>query len=169
MVSLFLLAMAIAGLISSGVMRAPMLVSFPFFGMVLAISYNMSRDLQRSALLARELEASQRRLALAGSAGRLAFWEWDLKKDRIWISPDGWAVFGVTPAADLGFERFMEHVHEDDRARLQRIVRESIAGTGTYVAEFRVGPSGGPVRWLSASGRVEKNRTGEGQTSGRTN
>jgi len=161
MVVLFLLAMAIAGLISAGVLRAPMLVSFPFFGMVLAISYNMSRDLQRSALLARELEASERRLALAGSAGRLAFWEWELKKNRIWISPDGWAVFGITPAADLGFERFMEHVHKDDRSRLEEIVQESVEKTGSYVAEFRVGRTGEPVRWLSASGRVEKNGAGE--------
>ncbi len=75
MVALFLLAMAIAGMISAGMLRFPMLVSFPFFGMVLAISYDMSRDLQRTALLAKELESSERRLALAGSAGGLAFWE----------------------------------------------------------------------------------------------
>jgi PAS domain S-box-containing protein len=160
-VALFLLAMVIAGLISAGALRAPMLVSFPFFGMVLAISYNMSRDLQRTALLAKELEASQRRLALAGSAGRLAFWEWNLKQDSIWISEDGWSVFGITPAEKLGFEKFMEHVHEDDRSRLEELVRESIEKTGTYVAEFRVGRVGEPVRWLSASGRVEKNGSGE--------
>jgi len=160
-VSLFLAAMVVVGLISAGAINAPMLVSFPFFGMVLAISYNMSRDLQRTALLAKELEASQRRLALAGSAGRLAFWEWDLKKDRIWISPDGWPVFGITPAENLGFERFMEHVHKDDRSRLEEIVRESIEKTGSYVAEFRVGRAGEPVRWLSASGSVEKNGAGE--------
>lgn len=161
MVVLFLLAMVIAGLISAGVLHAPLLVSFPFFGMVLAISYNMSRDLQRTALLAKELEASQRRLALAGSAGRLAFWEWDMKQDSIWISNDGWSVFGITPAENLGFERFMEHVHEDDRSRLEEIVRESVEKTGAYVAEFRVGRAGEPVRWLSASGRVEKNEAGE--------
>ncbi len=160
-VALFLIAMVIPGLISAGVLRVPMLVSFPFFGMVLAISYNMSRDLQRTALLAKELEATERRLALAGSAGRLAFWEWDLKKDRIWISENGWPVFGITPTENLGFEKFMEHVHVDDRARLVQIVRESIAGTGTYVAEFRVGRAGEPARWLSASGRVEKNGAGE--------
>lgn len=160
-VALFLLAMVIAGLISAGALRAPMLVSFPFFGMVLAISYNMSRDIQRTALLAKELEASERRLALAGSAGRLAFWEWDMKKDRIWISTDGWSVFGIPPSENLGFETFMEHVHEDDRSRLGGIVRESIETTGTYVAEFRVGRRGEPVRWLSASGRVEKNAAGE--------
>ena len=158
---LFLLAMVIAGLISAGVLRAPMLVSFPFFGMVIAISYDMSRDLQRTALLVKELESSERRLALAGSAGRLAFWEWDLKKDRIWISPDGWTVFGIAPTAELGFGKFMEHVHEDDRARLERIVREAIGGSATHGAEFRVRPSGGHARWLSASGRVEKNEAGE--------
>ncbi len=71
------------------------------------------------------------------------------------------AGLGITPAADLGFEKFMEHVHVDDRARLVQIVRESIDTTGSYVAEFRVGPRRAPVRWLSASGRVEKNDAGE--------
>jgi two-component system, LuxR family, sensor kinase FixL len=157
----FLVGVVYVGLISAGVLRTPVLASFPFFGMVLAISYQMSRELQRTALLAKELEANQRRLALAGSAGRLAFWEWNLKQDSIWISESGWSVFGIIPTENLGFERFMEHVHEDDRSRLEEIVRESIEKTGTYVAEFRVGRPGEPIRWLAASGRVEKNGAGE--------
>lgn len=160
-VLLFLVAMALVGLISAGVLRAPMLASFPFFGMVLAISYEMSRDLQRTARLAKELESSERRLALAGSAGRLAFWEWDLKRDRIWISEDGWAVFGISPTEHLGFERFMEQVHEEDRAGLVEVVRESVEKTGTYAAEFRVGRPGEAIRWLSALGRVERSPAGE--------
>lgn len=158
---LFLVAMALVGLISAGAVRAPMLVSFPFFGMVLAISYEMSRELQRTANLARELEASERRLALAGSAGRLAFWEWDLKTDSIWVSEDGWEVFGMDRREKLRFAEFMEHVHEADRAKLQETVRVSVEGSGTFSAEFRVGGPGRMDRWLAGSGRIEKNESGE--------
>jgi two-component system sensor kinase FixL len=161
LVSLFLLAMVIAGLISAGVLRAPMLVSFPFFGMVLAISYDMSRDLQRTALLARELESSERRLALAGSAGRLAFWEWDLKSDSIWVSEKGWEVFGIERREKLGFAEFIEHVHEADRSKLQASVRVAVDAAGTFSAEFRVGDTTGKERWLAGSGRIETNESGE--------
>lgn len=162
-VLLFLVGMAVTGLISAGLLRAPMLVSFPFFGMVLAISYEMSRELQRTARLAVALETSERRLSLAGSAGRLAFWEWDLARDSIWISEDGWAVFGIAPTGKLGIQAFMEHVHEGDRDWLGAVVRESIDTTGTYAAEFRMIPAGGggTVRWLAAAGRIDRNAAGE--------
>lgn len=160
-VLLFLVALLVVGLISSGSLRAPMLVSFPFFGMVLAISYEMSRELQRTARLAAALETSERRLSLAGSAGGLAFWEWDLKKDSIWISEDGREVFGIERRGTLGLADFMEHVHEADRTTLQETVRESVDGTGTFSAEFRVGNADGTTRWLAGSGRVERNGSGD--------
>lgn len=158
---LFLAAMVVSGLISSGALSAPMLVSFPFFGMVLAISHDMSRELQRTARLVEALETSERRLSLAGSAGLLAFWEWDLRKDSIWISENGWEIFGIRPTASLGFREFLEHVHDADRDQLERAVRECLETTGSYAAEFRVGPAEGPVRWLSASGTIETSETGE--------
>ncbi len=157
---LFLVAMVTVGMISAGALRAPMLVSFPFFGMVLAISYEMSRELQRTALLAVALETSERRLSLAGSAGRLAFWEWDLKRDAIWISEDGWRVFGIERTEPLGFQAFMQHIHEADRERVAEIVNASVENEGAFSVEFRVGGGKSAVRWLSASGKVEKDAAG---------
>jgi signal transduction histidine kinase len=158
-VLLFLVAMAVTGLISSGRLRAPMLVSFPFFGMVLAISYEMSRELRRTARLAVALETSERRLSLAGSAGRLAFWEWDPAGDGFWISEDGWEIFGIAPTASLGLGEFLGHVHEADRGRVAGLVAASAAGTGGFSAEFRIGPAA-EARWISASGGGGKNPAG---------
>ncbi len=161
-VMLFLVSFGLVGLISAGVLKAPILISFPFFGMVMAISYEMSNNLIRTARLATELEANERRLALAGAVGRIVFWEWDLKNDHIWISNDGWAVFGIEPIGTVNFERFMKHVHEDDRSRLQETVHESVAKTGEFSAEFRlVANEGARPRWLAALGKVEKNTNGD--------
>jgi len=160
-VLLFLIAMILVGLISSKAIRAPILVSFPFFGMVLAISYDMSRNLQRSARLAADLEASERRLALAGSAGQLAFWEWDLKRDRIWLSPDGWPLIGLEARDLLSFTDFLANVHEDDRPRLKDQVERGIEPVEGFEAEFRVRNGGSSFRWLSALGRIEVSQAGE--------
>jgi two-component system sensor kinase FixL len=160
-VLLFLVAMAVVGMISAGLLRAPMLVSFPFFGMVLAISYEMSRELRRTARLAVALESSERRLSLAGSAGRLAFWEWDLKGDSIWISEDGWEIFGIEPRETLAFGDFIAHVHEADRDRVEGLVQAEVGGAAAFSAEFRIVGKDGATRWLAASGRVEAKATGE--------
>lgn len=161
-VMFFFVSFVLVGLISAGTLRAPILVSFPFIGMILAIGYEMSSKLIRTAQLAKDLEANERRLALAGAAGRIAFWEWDLKNDRIWFSNDGWEVFGIEPVGEVNFEHFMKHVHEHDRSHLQATVRESVEKTGAYSAEFRlVATEGERPRWLSATGKVEKNNNGE--------
>ena len=160
-VLLFFVGFAIAGLIAAGQLKAPILVSFPFFGMVLAISYDMGRSLIEGARVAEELEATQRRMALASSAGHLAFWEWDLRQDRIWISEDGWVVFGIEPSAHLDFKTCMQHVHESDRAYLEMLVRESITSSGDFTAEFRVCKPNSEPRWLTTAGHVERSPTGE--------
>lgn len=54
-----------SALVVAGVLRMPFVVSLPFLGVVLAMSYELSRDMIRAAQLARELEleASQRKRA----------------------------------------------------------------------------------------------------------
>ncbi|MEK6335738.1 MAG: sigma 54-interacting transcriptional regulator [Acidobacteriota bacterium] len=68
-----------SGLVVSGVLKMPFIVSLPFLGVVLAMSYELSSDMIRAAQLARELQASeaglresQRRMELEASHRRRA-------------------------------------------------------------------------------------------------
>ena len=65
-------APAFGGLIAGGVVRMPVVVSFPFLGMVLAMGYELSRDIMRAARLSSDLQSTERRLQQAAAAARLA-------------------------------------------------------------------------------------------------
>src|SRR5438552_1315345 len=70
-----------------GVIDVPFFLGFTYTAIVAAMGYELSNDMARSARLARELEASDKRLNLAADSADLGLWEWDLSKDEIWVSP----------------------------------------------------------------------------------
>jgi len=145
-----------AGLAAAGVTRAPLLVCFPFFALVFVIGYDMSREVRRAARVLRDLEKSERRLALAASAARLAVWEWRIGNDRIWVSENGQEIYGNPAGEEIRFADFLLMVHDDDRTGVEAAVREAVAEKTPFVAEYRVVTQDGTVRWIAAVGRVER-------------
>lgn len=117
----------------------------------------------------REVEAalrkSEERLRLAQRAAGAVTWDWDLARGLIrWGDVD---VARALASADFdevtGFERWVAHIHPEDRARHDREAAAAIqAGEGRI--EFRIRRSGGSgeVRWLEVSGRVIE-RDGRGE------
>lgn len=156
----FLAVMAYAALIAWSVFRAPLLASFPFLGIALVIGVDISRKIQRSAGLSRELEQSEHRLSLAASAARLALWEWDVRRDRLWISTEGWNLLGVAPGGALDLAGMMDHVHPEDRSSLDAAVLGAVSGGADYEAEFRVVRPDGGILWMASTGRVERDAAG---------
>ncbi len=150
-----------AGLAAAGVTHGPLLVSFPFFGMVLAISYELSREVQRAARLARDLDKTEGRLRQAAEAGGLAFWEWDVRADRIWIPEEGRLLFGADPTETLDFQRFLELVHPEDRSAVTAAVERALAGPSPFSADYRIVLRDGTIRWIAATGRVDRDSKGK--------
>lgn len=149
-----------AALVALKVVPMPFLVSVPFMTVVLAMGYELSQDVLRSARTARELRQNKDRLTLAASSARLALWEWDIRKDQIWISESGPALYGVAVQDRFNWQQFEEIVHPHDRSLVQAAVQKAITGTEPYATEYRVTLPGGATRWISASGRVERDPQG---------
>src|SRR5947207_6730413 len=78
-----------------GVIDAPFFLSFAYSGIVLAMGYELSKDMLRTAQIAQQLERSEKRLNLAADSANLGMWEWDLKKDEIWITRTRRAQLGL--------------------------------------------------------------------------
>jgi len=150
-----------AGLVAAGVLRMPFMVSFPFLGMLLAMGYELSRDVLRAARLARQLRESEERMNLAAGAASLGMWTWDIPRDEIWVTEEGRALFGWTQSEPVNFERFIGTLHPDDREPTRRAVRQVLEGGGVYEAEYRAMLAGGGWRWMAARGQVERNGTGQ--------
>ncbi len=67
---------------TTGVLRMPFILSFPFLGVVLAMGYELSKDVLRAAQLSRELRESEQRMALATEAANLGIWSRALTTKR---------------------------------------------------------------------------------------
>ena len=117
--------------------------------MLLAALINERREKEEA------LQESEERVMLAASAGKLGLWFWDVPRDEIWIAQGLRALFGWAESEPVGFKRFMETVHPEDRERVRAGVSWALQGGGDHVVEYRIVLSDGSIRWLVTRARVE--------------
>ncbi len=161
LLSMFVLVgVGLAGLIAAGAVRMPAIVSFPFLGVLLAMGYELSRGVLSAARLSRDLQSSEGRLREATSTARLALWEWDVGTDRVWFSSGGRLLYGITLDEDVDLKRFVSALHPDDRQIVRLAVDQAVTGSGPHTMVHRVVLPGGAVRWIAASGHVERDPQG---------
>ena len=96
-----------------------------------------------------ELEEAQK-LAHLGS------WAWDIKANKLTWSAELFRIYGVDPEAfGADYEGFLVAVHEDDRDRVNAIVRGALRSHEPFDLEHRLTLPDGRERVLHARGRVE--------------
>jgi PAS domain S-box-containing protein len=110
----------------------------------------------------RALRDSERRLALAQSAGHLGLWSYDLRTKAIVASRENFQLYGL-PAdhTRLTYEEWLRLIHPDDRERVKAAVQESIEGTHVWDTEFRAVWPDGSVRWLLGKGTAFLDDSGQ--------
>jgi PAS domain S-box-containing protein len=148
-------APAQAALVATGVLHMPFMVSFPYLGVVLAMGYELSRDVLRAAQLGRELGETERRLALAAAAANLGIWIHDLPRDEIWASAQWRELLGFTKSERLDLECFLQRLHPDDREGIREAFTQATQHTGYHDEEYRVMLPNGQIRWIASRGHVE--------------
>ena len=138
-----------------GIINVPFFLSFAYSGIVLAMSYELSNDMLQTAQLAQKLERSEKRLNLAADSANLGMWEWDLKKDEIWVTRTRRAQLGLPVSGRITFEDLLSRWHADDRDKVWQALKEALEERKDYEAEYRIVLEDGSVRWISARGRVQ--------------
>jgi PAS domain S-box-containing protein len=99
-----------------------------------------------------ELERSERDLAEAQRIANIGSWYRDLATGSASWSDELYRIFGVEPGTDMGLERFLAHVHPDDRARFQQVIAGATREGVEYSVEYRIVTADGEVRWVHARG-----------------
>jgi len=130
----------------------------PFFSIILVqMSYELSRDVLRTAQLADDLNESEERMAMAAEAADLGVWNWDIPRNRVWGSEMWLRLFGLEDGAGVTFEKIIQRIHPDDRDTVEREVRRALSGGIDYAGEYRVVLPDGGERWIAARGRSYSN------------
>jgi PAS domain S-box-containing protein len=114
------------------------------------------RNVTERARVQAALVQSERRYALATTAGRSGVWEWNLDTDDIYVDPRLKALLGFEdheiPDRRDGWR---ERVHPDDLEMVASRGRSFIDGTAPALElEFRVVHKDGSARWLMVRGSV---------------
>lgn len=102
------------------------------------------------------LEDSRRSLQEAQRIARIGSWEWVLASGELSWSDEVFRLFGHEPQAfQPTYERFLEHVHPEDRPAVEEAVARALRQRGDYELEHRVVGPHGTERIVRELGEVE--------------
>lgn len=110
--------------------------------------------LESEALLRRSLQAA-----------RMGIWEWDIKNDVFYLSPETYAMLELSPAAfDGTFEGVLTFFTPEEARNLRRLAQNAIAqkqNKERYYVELPWQAPDGRSGWLRADGEMRLDEAGE--------
>lgn len=109
---------------------------------------------------ARALVEANERLAEAQELAHVGSWEWDVRADRVTWSSELFRIFGVDPATELTYERYLEHVHPADRAQVRAVIGEAFERGPEFAFTHRIARVDGTERTVQSRGRVVRDAAG---------
>ena len=108
-----------------------------------------------------EFQRERARLSIALTAGSMGVFDWDLRTNVIWWSPELYTVYGVAPASFTPTpEGLRSLVHPDERVAFWQEIERSIAERRPSVRHFRIVRPDGAMRWLSNRTHTDYDVTG---------
>jgi PAS domain S-box-containing protein len=119
------------------------------------------RDLTDEKAIQDRLRDSEERLRVALRAARMGIWRWHLPSNTQRVDGSMARLLGLGDGEVVeSYEQFREHIHVDDRARVDAAFLHAAQNSGDMHVEFRVTRPDGTVRWLSDHGEVVRDDSG---------
>jgi len=117
-------------------------------------------DITERHALDEELKRSEERFRMAETAANVGSWDQDLITGELAWSDSLRRLIGVTPEFQPTYDAFIDWVHPDDRARVERAVSESLEGGTDFEVQFRFRRPDGVEGWVEGRGRSLLDREG---------
>lgn len=119
------------------------------------------RDLTEEKTAHDRLRDSEDQLRVAMQAARIGIWRWHLPSNSQRIDGSMARLLGLGDGQAIeSYEKFREHVHPEDRERVDAAFGNAAENGGDMHVEFRVVWLDGTIRWLSDHGEVVRNAAG---------
>ncbi|MEF8717276.1 MAG: PAS domain-containing protein [Candidatus Accumulibacter necessarius] len=125
--------------------------------------FGISRDITERKRAENTLREQQRLLADSQAIAHVGSWLVDLASGQVTWSEEAFRLYGLPPrpGESLGFERFIDLLHPDDRPRMHDWSAACQAGQPMPGLEFRTRPIDGVSRWLLGHGALERDADGK--------
>ena len=108
------------------------------------------------------LRESERRAQMAVQASNTGLWDWDLRAQTVYYSPEWKAQLGYADdEISNDFAEWEDRLHPDDRERALSAVRRYLDDpSSSYESEFRMRHKDGSYRWILARGALLRDAAG---------
>src|SRR5919199_2987488 len=109
-----------------------------------------------------KLIASEAKLAAAQRVAHVGNWEFDVLPKELTWSEELFRIFGLDPSQPLPtYKQNIQHIHPDDRALWQNMMRRAIKQGESYQLDFRIVRPNGQVRHVEGRGEAIVNEQGQ--------
>jgi PAS domain S-box-containing protein len=107
------------------------------------------------------LRESEENLARAQQIAHVGIWNWDIEKDDLQWSDEVHKMFGTSPATSKpAYEKFLDAIVPEDRARVDRAVNESLREGKHYKQDYYIRRPDGERRYVNCEGGTIFDRSG---------
>jgi len=103
-----------------------------------------------------ELNLSMKRLNKAEEISHLGTWEWNIATNELYWSDEIYRIFGIEAQAfDATYDEFTQHIHHEDRLKVQHAIDDALLNKKPYNLEHRVVRKDGNERIVHERGEVK--------------
>lgn len=113
-------------------------------------------DVTRRKRAEETLRDTSARLSLAARSSNVGLWDWDLRTDQVYFSPEWKGQIGYEEdEIPSRYEEWENRLHPEDRPRVLDVLQRYMEGTAPeYVVEFRLRHKDGSYRWIATQGEA---------------
>jgi len=106
------------------------------------------------------LRESEARLKNAERLAHVGNWHWDIQANRVTWSEEMFRIFGKPKDYTPNYDSFFQDLIPQYRERVERAIRDGLAGKGEHSLEFQITLPDGDVRTISTIGEVLESEGG---------
>ena len=107
------------------------------------------------------LVESQLRLLIAQEGAQVGIWDWDMRSNQVYWSPEAERLYGLAPGSLKTQEQWRVLVDPDDLPLLDAQWQSHIARGEAFEVEFRIHLDSGATRWLISKGSAQYDDDGQ--------
>jgi PAS domain S-box-containing protein len=127
-------------------------------GRLIGVSFDITERKEAENML---IEANER-FAVAAEAASLGFWDLDTETRSVRWDDQMFGLCGVDRTDGESRALRSEHVHTDDRTRVDDEICDAVAGTRSFDSEYRIVRPDGRVRHVKSAATLKRDPTGPG-------
>jgi len=109
----------------------------------------------------KKLRDSEARLSLAAESANAGLWTLDPESGQIWATHKTYELLGLSPSEELDLDKFLDHVHGEDRETVSRVIQEAVRSGRDSGVEYRIQRLDGSVGWIGSHGQMQPGGNGE--------